>query len=69
MTSRGAGCDVVLHCNGTFAERVETATAAGEMTEAAQIRAERALDARKTPDEVDIRALEGKLATLMHGHG
>lgn len=67
--SLSAGCDVVLHCNGTFAERVEVAEAAGQMTEAAQIRADRALEARKTPDEVDILALEAKLSALMNGQG
>ncbi|MFK7937917.1 MAG: beta-N-acetylhexosaminidase [Roseovarius sp.] len=62
-----AGCDVVLHCNGTFAERVVVAEASGTMTDAAQSRAERALVARKTPDEVDIPALEAELAALMNG--
>ncbi len=66
-SSLSAGCDVVLHCNGTFAERVATAEAAGEMNEAAQDRAERALDARKTPDEVDIPALEAKMSAIMSG--
>ena len=61
-----AGCDVVLHCNGTLRERIETAHAAGEMSKLAQIRAERALDARKTPDAVDIPALEAKLLALMN---
>ena len=65
--SLGAGCDVVLHCNGTFAERAEVAAASGQMTDVAQTRAERALEARNTPDEVDIPALEAKLAALMNG--
>lgn len=62
-----AGCDVVLHCNGTFAERVATAEAAGDMTELGQSRAERALALRKTPETVDIAALEAKLAAAMNG--
>lgn len=62
-----AGCDVILHCNGTLSERVEVAEASGEMSDAAQARAERAIAARKTPDEVDIPALEAKLAALMSG--
>ncbi|WP_270733045.1 glycoside hydrolase family 3 N-terminal domain-containing protein [Shimia sp. Alg240-R146] len=56
-----AGCDVVLHCNGDFAEMQEVAQATGEMTDAAQIRAEAALAARKSPDTVDIEALSAEL--------
>ena len=62
-----AGCDVILHCNGTLDERRAVADAAGPMSDAAQARAERALAARKTPDEVDIRALAGKLEALLKG--
>ncbi|PCJ06112.1 MAG: beta-N-acetylhexosaminidase [Rhodobacteraceae bacterium] len=62
-----AGCDVILHCNGTLAERAETAVAAGEMTDAAQIRADRALAARCAPDELDIQAAEDELSALMGG--
>lgn len=62
-----AGCDVILHCNGTLAERSETAQAAGEMTEAAQIRAERAVAARRVPAELDITAAEEELSALMGG--
>jgi len=66
-----AGCDVVLHCNGTLAERAQVAQAAGEMTQAAQRRALRALSYRQTPDDVDIAALDAQLETLMGGdlHG
>ncbi|MEE4188629.1 MAG: beta-N-acetylhexosaminidase [Roseobacter sp.] len=61
-----AGCDVILHCNGTLDARREVADAAGKMTYAAQTRAERALDARKTPDDVDIPALQAQLETLLN---
>ena len=64
-----AGCDVVLHCNGTLAERREVAEAAGEMDELAQRRADQALAQRKTPVEVDIPALEAKLGALIGGQG
>jgi len=66
-----AGCDVILHCNGTLPERTAVAEAAGEMTNAAQIRAERALTWRKTPQEIDISALSAQLDALMGGcsHG
>jgi beta-N-acetylhexosaminidase len=66
-----AGCDVILHCNGTLAERQAVAEAAGEMTEPAQIRADRALTWRKTPQEIDISALSAQLDALTGGcaHG
>ncbi len=60
-----AGCDVILHCNGTLAERAEVAQAAGEMTEAAQRRALRALSYRQTPDDIDISALDAQLIALV----
>jgi beta-N-acetylhexosaminidase len=66
-----AGCDVVLLCNGTLAERRAVAEAAGQMTPAAQIRAERTLAARRTPNPVDISALDAQLEALLNGrlHG
>jgi len=54
----GAGCDAVLHCNGTFEARVKVLEAAGEMSEQAHKRAERALAMRKAPQELDIPAAE-----------
>jgi len=62
-----AGCDVVLGCNQTLAVRAEVAEAAGEMTPAAQTRAEAALAARHVPQELDIKAAEAELARLMGG--
>ncbi|SFT75929.1 beta-N-acetylhexosaminidase [Sedimentitalea nanhaiensis] len=62
-----AGCDVILHCNGTLAERAEVAGAAGVMTPAAQVRAEAALAARRAPDDLDISACEADLSRLMGG--
>ncbi|MBJ6373187.1 beta-N-acetylhexosaminidase [Sedimentitalea arenosa] len=62
-----AGCDVILHCNGTLAERREVTEAAGRMTAAAQTRAEAALAARRSPDALDIPALEADLSRLMSG--
>jgi len=66
-----AGCDVVLYCNQSLADRRLVAEAAGEMTPTAQIRAERALAMRHAPDDVDIPALTAKLDALMGGalHG
>jgi len=62
-----AGCDVVLHCNDTFAERREVAQAAGAMTPAAQRRAEAALGARTDPQDIDISAAEAELEALLGG--
>jgi len=62
-----AGCDVVLHCNGTLAERQAVAAAAGEMRAVAQARAERALASRHNPDPVDISALAAQLDALTGG--
>jgi len=66
-----AGCDVVLLCNGSLAERRLVAEASGQMTDAAQARADRALAARKEPDSVDIAALDAQLGALLDGrcHG
>ena len=62
-----AGCDVVLYCNGTLAERREVAEAAGEMSFAGQTRALRALNARKPPLDIDIPAARAQLETLLNG--
>ena len=62
-----AGCDVVLYCNATLEDRTRVADAAGEMSEAAQTRAARALAMRRTPDDVDIPSLTAKLDRLLGG--
>ena len=60
-----AGCDVILHCNAPLADRIEVANAAGQMTDTAQARAEAALDARRTPDDIDIADLNAELEALL----
>ncbi|MGV6803785.1 MAG: beta-N-acetylhexosaminidase [Ruegeria sp.] len=65
--SLAAGCDVVLHCNGSFADRAAVMEAVGEMSETAQVRAEKALAQRHSPEELDIRAAETELSRLMSG--
>lgn len=62
-----AGCDVVLHCNGTLEARQEVAEAAGTLSEAGQSRAEAAMAWRRTPDPLDIDAIEDHLRRLMGG--
>jgi beta-N-acetylhexosaminidase len=63
--SIAAGCDLILHCNGDADEMATVATAAGDMSHAAAIRANRVLGLRKTPDIVDIQGLEAELAALL----
>lgn len=60
-----AGCDLILHCNGTLAERAEVAHAAGAMSDIAQSRALRALSYRQKPDDIDISALDAQLEVLL----
>lgn len=62
-----AGCDVVLHCNDAFADRVAVAQAAGQMNAAAQARADAAILARKAPLAIDIPAVEADLEALLGG--
>ena len=66
-----AGCDVVLHCNGTPEEQARVVAGAGRMSDAAQARAERALARRKTPDAIDISVLDAEFEALLKGasHG
>lgn len=63
--SIAAGCDIVLHCNGDAGEMRAVVAASGNMTTVAIARADRALQQRKTPDAIDIPALEAELNALM----
>ncbi len=65
--ARDAGCDVVLHCNGDMDEMEALAATLGEMTPAAQARADAALGWRRAPEPVDIAALEDEFEALMTG--
>jgi beta-N-acetylhexosaminidase len=69
--SIAAGCDLALHCKGDMAEMIAVAAAAGEMSATTQTRARAALARRIPAPDVDIAALEAKLAAAMHGtdHG
>ncbi|MBU2993622.1 glycoside hydrolase family 3 N-terminal domain-containing protein [Octadecabacter sp. 1_MG-2023] len=64
--SIAAGCDVILHCCGDAAEIVQVGEAAGQMTDAAQARAEAALLMRKSPTPVDIDALSEEFDDLLN---
>ena len=59
-----AGCDVALHCNGTFEELVAVAEAAGSMTEAAQTRARRA-PVSGDVSSFDVAAARSRLDELL----
>ena len=67
--SLDAGCDVILQCNQPLAAREACATAAGTMSDAAQSRAERALQARKTPSDIDKTELNAELEAVLRGQG
>lgn len=60
-----AGCDVILHCNGDPTQMQDVAQAAQEMSSAAMARADRALNLRKTPENIDIPRLEAEFETLL----
>ena len=62
-----AGCDVILHCNGTLSERIQVAQAADKMTDIAQKRAICAVEMCKTPDMIDISALDAEREALLGG--
>ncbi|MFZ3582648.1 glycoside hydrolase family 3 N-terminal domain-containing protein [Loktanella sp. DJP18] len=63
--SIGAGCDIVLHCNGELAEMGPVADAAGPLTPAAQVRALHALAERRAPQPIDIAAAVHDLEALL----
>ncbi|MBC9246680.1 beta-N-acetylhexosaminidase [Paracoccus sp. 11-3] len=55
--SIAAGCDLVLHCNGTIASMEPVVAAAGTLSRDAQRRADAALALRHAPQELDRQAL------------
>ena len=63
--SRDAGIDLILHCNGKMPEMQMVVDAVGNFTPDGQKRADLAINARKSPDNVDIPALEDELAGLL----
>jgi beta-N-acetylhexosaminidase len=60
-----AGCDVVLHCNGGFAEMQEVAQEAGPLEGASLKRTEAALAHLKPPASFNWVKAERRLAELM----
>lgn len=67
-TALNAGCDLVLHCNGKLDEMDTLAThIAGGFTPQAQSRADAALQARRTPIDIDIPGLHAEFTSLIEG--
>lgn len=62
--SLAAGCDLVLHCNGTVADMEPVVEAAGAMSPDAQRRADAALAQRRPPQELDPGALMAEWHSL-----
>lgn len=65
----GAGCDLVLHCNGVLAEMQQVAAACPTLAGPGLARCARALAARVAPDTADIGALEAEYGDLLTGVG
>lgn len=61
----GAGCDMVLHCNGKLDEMRDVARETPELAGEALLRADRALASRKSPQPLDRQAARAELETLM----
>jgi beta-N-acetylhexosaminidase len=59
-----AGCDVVLHCNGSFAERREVADACPPLGGDAKRRADAALAMRHAPTPFDVAAAGEEFAAI-----
>jgi len=62
--SLAAGCDIVLHCNGTFAERREVADACPPLAGEGKRRADAALAMRHAPAPFDVAAAREEFAVM-----
>ena len=63
----GAGCDLVLHCNGDLREMQAIVDATGTMSARAKERADIALSRRRPTTDIDIEALEEEFNALIEG--
>jgi beta-N-acetylhexosaminidase len=64
-----AGCDMVLHCNGTLDEMHEVARETPELSGQALARAQAALASRKPPQAFDRMAARAELDALINRAG
>ena len=62
-----AGCDLLLHCNGTMDEMQAVMAGDPQFSEAGRVRAQTALDARQVPSPVDAADLVAKLNKYVPG--
>jgi beta-N-acetylhexosaminidase len=60
-----AGCDVVLHCNGKLDEMQAVASVAPVLSGESEVRAERALSARRDPEPFDQAAARTAFSELL----
>jgi len=65
----GAGCDMVLHCNGKLDEMREVASQTPELSGKPLERAVKALASRKAPQPFDRRAARAELDALVQQTG
>jgi beta-N-acetylhexosaminidase len=63
--SLGAGCDLVLHCNGLLSEMKAMASECPELSGDALARTARALASRRAADDLDLDAARAELAGLV----
>ncbi|MBF9044223.1 beta-N-acetylhexosaminidase [Rhodobacterales bacterium HKCCE4037] len=65
--ARKAGCDMILHCNGDRAEMEQVLANCGQLSGAAQARADTVIARRPEPQPLDIQAAERDLSALLGG--
>ncbi|MEX3016024.1 glycoside hydrolase family 3 N-terminal domain-containing protein [Gymnodinialimonas hymeniacidonis] len=65
--ARAAGCDMILHCNGERAEMEEVLENCGQLSGAAQARADTVIARRPEAQPLDIQAAEEELSSLLGG--
>lgn len=65
--AKAAGCDLILHCNGELPEMEDVVAQSGTLDGASKTRTDAALALRKTPDPLDIDAIEQELSDLLGG--
>jgi beta-N-acetylhexosaminidase len=63
--SLAAGCDLVLHCNGTLSEMNEVASNCPELGGDALVRTGTALASRRPPDDIDLGESRAAFAQLL----
>jgi beta-N-acetylhexosaminidase len=63
--SLAAGCDLVLHCNGTMSEMDEVASHCPELAGEALARTAAALASRRPPDDIDLDEARAAFARLL----